>query len=109
MASEKPAVPALRYTNPNERGVDFIKFDGIEAVGNEKILLIDAKTKLAIWSPSTQREVLSTMGRVRSALEQNPGFKVVYEFPNEKVAAEARFFIRQNGMDDVISVRTRNQ
>ncbi|HDS1675611.1 TPA: hemagglutinin repeat-containing protein [Stenotrophomonas maltophilia] len=109
VASEKPAVPALRYTNPNERGVDFIKFDGIEAVGNEKILLIDAKTKLAIWSPSTQREVLSTMGRVRSALEQNPGFKVVYEFPNEKVAAEARFFIRQNGMDDVISVRTRNQ
>ncbi|WP_235399585.1 hemagglutinin repeat-containing protein [Pseudomonas ogarae] len=109
LATGKGAVPALRYTNPNEKGVNFVKFDGIEkAADGSSVMLIDAKTKLAIWSPSTQKSVMDTLQRVKSAVEQNPGFKVVYEFPNQKVEAQARAFIRSSGFDNIVSTRTRN-
>lgn len=108
LATGKGGVPALRYTNPNENGVNFIKFDGIEtAVDGSSVMLIDAKTKLAIWSPSTQKSVLDTLQRVKSAVDQNPGYKVVYEFPNQKVEAQAKAFIRSNGFDSIVSTRTR--
>lgn len=57
-------------------------------------MLIDEKTKLAIWRPSTQKSVLDTLQRVKSAVDQNPGYKVAYEFPNQKVEAQAKAFIR---------------
>lgn len=108
LATGKGGVPALRYTNPNEKGVNFVKFDGVEtAVDGSSVMLIDAKTKLAIWSPSTQKSVLDTLQRVKSAVDQNPGFKVVYEFPNQKVEAQAKAFIRSNGFDSIVSTRTR--
>ncbi|WP_455928551.1 hemagglutinin repeat-containing protein [Pseudomonas fluorescens] len=108
LATGKGGVPALRYTNPNEKGVNFVKFDGIEtAVDGSSVMLIDAKTKLAIWSPSTQKSVLDTLQRVKSAVDQNPGYKVVYEFPNQKVEAQAKAFIRSNGFDSIVSTRTR--
>ncbi len=72
-------------------------------------LIIDAKTKLAVWSEESQRKVFTTMKRVKSALRQNPGFKAVYEFPNQKVADEAEFFIRDEKFDDVIQVRVREK
>ncbi|RST54048.1 filamentous hemagglutinin N-terminal domain-containing protein [Variovorax sp. DXTD-1] len=107
LSLQKPAVPALRYDNPNN-GLSFIKFDGIETGANgNSILLIDAKTKLAIWSSSTQTSVMSTLERVRAAVTQNPGYSVVYEFPNPTVAAQARQFINQQGYSDVVSVRVR--
>ncbi|WP_205408505.1 hypothetical protein [Xanthomonas arboricola] len=108
--SGKLGVPALRYTNPNENGVNFVKFDGVEkgADGNS-VLLIDAKTKLAIWNGSTQKSVNDTLLRVKSAVQQNPGYKVVYEFPNAKVEAEARKFIRDSGYDSFVSTRVRSQ
>ena len=108
LATGKGGVPALRYTNPNEKGVNFVKFDGIEtAVDGSTVMLIDAKTKLAIWSPSTQKSVLDTLQRVKSAVDQNPGYKVLYEFPNQKVEAQAKAFIRSNGFDNIVSTRTR--
>lgn len=101
-------MPALRYTNPNDKGVNFVKFDGIEAtVDGSSIMLIDAKTKLAIWSPSTQKSVMDTLQRVKAAVDQNPGYKVVYEFPNQKVEAQAKAFIRSNSFDKIVSTRTR--
>ena len=109
LATGKGAVPALRYTNSNEKGVNFVKFDGIEPQADgSSSMLIDAKTKLAIWSPATQKSVLETLGRVKSAIQQNPGYKVVYEFPNEKVAFQAREFIKVNGFDDIVTTRVRN-
>jgi len=108
LASGKLGVPALRYVNPNEKGVNFIKFDGVEkGVDGSHILLIDAKTKLAIWGAETQKAVMDTLRRVKSALDQNPGYKVVYEFPNKKIEAQAKAFIRANGFGDVVSTRTR--
>ncbi|MDT3723276.1 hypothetical protein, partial [Pseudomonas oryzihabitans] len=68
----------MRYDNPNSNGINFIKFDGVEAgADGSSLLLIDAKTKLAIWSSSTQSSVLETLNRVRAALQQNPEYKVV--------------------------------
>lgn len=108
LTTGKGGVPALRYTNPNDKGVNFVKFDGIEAtVDGSSVMLIDAKTKLAIWSPSTQKSVMDTLQRVKAAVEQNPGYKVVYEFPNQKVEAQAKAFIRYNGFDKIVSTRTR--
>jgi filamentous hemagglutinin len=110
LATQKQAVPALRFDNPNPNGVNYVKFDGIEkAVDGSNILLIDAKTKLAIWSPSTQSSVLDTLRRVDAALAQNPGFKVVYEFPNAKVAAEAQKFIQTTPYTNTVTIRVRNK
>lgn len=44
---------------------------------------------------------------MKSAVDQNPGYKVVYEFPNKKVEAQAKSFIRSNGFDSVVSTSTR--
>ncbi|WP_160165266.1 hypothetical protein [Xanthomonas phaseoli] len=108
--SGKLGVPALRYTNPNEKGLNFIKFDGIEkGSGGESILLIDAKRKLAIWNDSAQNSVIDTLQRVKSAVQQNPGYKVVYEFPNAQVEMEARAFIKERGYNDIVSTRVRGQ
>lgn len=108
VASQKPGVPALRYDNPNANGVNYIKFDGVEkAVDGTNVLLIDAKTKLAIWSPATQKEVMRTLERIESALKQNPGYKVVYEFPNAGVEAAANRFIARQGMSDLVATRVR--
>lgn len=35
-----PAVPALRYTNPNPRGRDFLKFDGVELGADGSTVLL---------------------------------------------------------------------
>jgi len=91
-------------------GVSFIKFDGIEkAADGSTILLIDAKTKLAIWSPSTQQSVENTLRRVEAALIQNPGYKVVYEFPNAKMMVQAWEFIKKSPYANVVTVRTRQK
>ena len=107
VASEKMVVPALRYTNYVTSGLNYIKFDGIEQTAQGTTLLIDAKTKLAIWSDATQASVASTLSRVDKALRDNPGFTVVYEFPNAKVAQQATEFINARGFGDVVKVRVR--
>lgn len=107
VASEKMVVPALRYTNDVTSGLNYIKFDGIEQTAHGANLLIDAKTKLAIWSDATQASVASTLSRVDKALRDNPGFTVVYEFPNTKVAQQAADFINARGFGDVVKVRVR--
>ncbi|WP_233239092.1 hypothetical protein [Bordetella sp. LUAb4] len=101
-------MPALRYNNSNAKGVNFVKFDGIELDTDGKtVLLLDAKTKLAIWSKSTQRSLMKSLERVGTALKQNPGYKVVYEFPNVKAEAQARLFILDNQLDHIVSTRVR--
>lgn len=73
------------------------------------MLLIDAKTKLAIWSDSTRQSVNDTLSRVDAALKQNPGYKVVYEFPNQKVAQQAQQFIERSRYANTVTVRVRGQ
>lgn len=108
--TQKFASAALRYQNPNNRGNNFIKFDvaGLAEDG-KTIELVDTKTKLAIWSAGAQGTTSATLKRVQSALDQNPGYRVVYEFPNERAAKEAREYIRANGFAKYVAVRVKKQ
>jgi filamentous hemagglutinin len=108
--SKKSAVPAFRYDNPNPKTPNCIKLEGFEAqvAADGSVTLIDAKTKLAIFHRGAQGSVLKTLERLRWALAQNPGYKVVYEFPTESSAEAAEEFIRANRFDGIVSVRLRS-
>ena len=89
VASKQRAVPALRFDHWNPRGNNFVKFDGVEADG---ITLIDRKTAL-----TTHVKQLQSLQRVSTALKQNSGYQVVYEFPSQKAADRAMdILIEQN-------------
>jgi filamentous hemagglutinin len=106
--TEKFSSPALRYRNSNAKGFNFIKFDAA-TVSDAGVALIvkDAKTKLAIFSKGSTNSVKGTLKRVKEALEQNPGFKVIYEFPTEKEASIARSFLAHQGYADHIEAIAR--
>lgn len=63
--------------------------------------------KLATWTESTQASVTATLGRVQRALSQNPGYQVVYEFPNLDAAIAARKLIEASEFANVVTVRVR--
>ncbi|MCZ4371320.1 hemagglutinin repeat-containing protein [Vibrio diazotrophicus] len=89
VSSERKAVPAIRFDNPNPKGNNFVKFDGIEDDGTT---LIDRKTALTTFDKQLQ-----SIQRVSYALKQNPRFKGVFEFPNQKAADKAMdILIREN-------------
>jgi hypothetical protein len=100
-ASQRRAVPALRYDNPNPRGDNFVKFDGIE--GNT---LIDSKTRILTFESRGRRVVpqVDDIIRVSEAARQNPQFKVVYEFPSLEAQREARQILLDLG---ITNIRTR--
>ncbi len=81
-------IPALRYDNSNPRGMNFIKFDGIEVI-DDQTYLIDAKRNVSYWNESAMKNFGKTLRRINTAKEQNPEIKIVYEFPDEK--AKNRF------------------
>ena len=106
-AGKKNVVPVLRYDNPNTRGMNFIKFDGIE-VENGVTYLIDAKTDVPYWSKSGMEKIKGTLGRISEAKKQNPGIKVIYEFPNETAAGHLRSWIDKNNFyDGIVEIRVR--
>ncbi|MGF2040641.1 MAG: hypothetical protein RMZ43_036030 [Nostoc sp. CmiVER01] len=108
IATRKGVVPALRYDNGNPKGRNYIRFDGIEkGADGSSTLLIDAKKQLPLWSEGAKRDLLDSLDRVKTAVEQNPGYKVMYEFPNEKAAQAAKEFLTVNKLDKVVSVRVR--
>lgn len=72
----------LRYDNPNSRGMNFIKFDGIE-VRDGTTYLIDAKRNVPHWNKSAMKNLEKTFRRINEAKLQNPEIKVIYEFPKE--------------------------
>lgn len=88
--SQRKAVPAIRFDNPNPNGDNFVKFDGVEDV--DGITLIDLKTALTSFDKQIQ-----SVQRVSNALKQNPGIKAVFEFPSQKAADRAtNILIEQN-------------
>ena len=110
IATGKQIVPALRYNNPNPRGMDFVKFDGYEVLPNgQTMLLIDAKMRLPLWSEGGRAKIVDTLQRVQAALNQNPGFRVVYEFPDEASKLEAIDFINKAGFSKDIQIRVREK
>lgn len=83
--SRRFAAPVLRFDpRDNKARNNFVKFDAIE--GADK--LIDRKTNMPPhWQ--SMKEKIQAMCRTAQALEQNPGFKAVYEFPDEKAMNKA--------------------
>ncbi|WP_338979799.1 pre-toxin TG domain-containing protein [Fusobacterium nucleatum] len=106
-AGKKNVVPALRYDNPNTRGMNFIKFDGIE-VENGVTYLIDAKTDVPYWSKSGMEKIKGTLGRISEAKKQNPGIRVIYKFPNETAAGYFRDWLKTNrNFNNIVEIRVR--
>ena len=88
-------IPALRYDNPNSRGMNFIKFDGIE-VRDGTTYLIDAKRNVPHWNKSAMKNLEKTFRRINEAKNQNPEIKVIYEFPNEKAKIKFTDWLDKN-------------
>ena len=106
-AGKKNIVPVLRYDNPNTGGMNFIKFDGIE-VENGVTCLIDSKTNIPYWNKGGMETVKGTLKRISEAKKQNPGIRVIYEFPNETAAGHLRSWIDKNNFyDGIVEIRVR--
>jgi hypothetical protein len=105
--TEKYSVPAMRYDNPNPKGVPHVKLDTATVSGDKlKLVLNDAKRKLGIFSPAARENTLSTLRRVQDAMQQNPEFQVQYEFPDEEAAAAAKKFLKKNKIENIqVTVR----
>ena len=86
--------------------MNFIKFDGIE-VENGVTYLIDAKTDVPYWSKVGMEKIKGILGRISEAKKQNPGIRVIYEFPNETAAGHLRSWINDNGYDGIVEIRVR--
>jgi len=95
----KNVIPALRYDNPNSRGMNFIKFDGIE-VRDGTTYLIDAKRNV---------NLTKTFDRINEAKNQNPEIKVIYEFPGEKAKGHFDKWLENNKFyeDTIDEIRIR--
>ena len=91
----KNIIPALRYDNPNPRGMNFIKFDGIE-VRNGTTYLIDTKRNVPYWNKSAMKNLEKTFRRINEAKNQNPEIKVIYEFPNEEAKIKFTDWLDKN-------------
>lgn len=108
--SGKFADPALRFDNANPRGLNYIRFDSaFVADDGSYTMLVDSKTKLAIWSKKTQRKTIGTLERAKQAIQQNPNHKLMYEFDTEEAAEEARIFIRDNKYSAYVQVGVRKK
>ena len=91
----KNVIPALRYDNTNPRGMNFIKFDGIE-VRDGTTYLIDAKRNVPHWNKSAMKNLGKTFRRINEAKNQNPEIKVIYEFPKEEVKIKFTDWLDKN-------------
>ncbi len=106
-AGKKNVVPVLRYDNSNTRGMNFIKFDGIE-VENGVTCLIDSKTNIPYWNKGGMKTVRKTLERISEAKKQNPGIRVIYEFPNETAAGHLRDWIKNNPkFNGIVEIKVR--
>ena len=104
----KNVIPALRYDNPNSRGMNFIKFDGIE-VRDGTTYLIDAKRNVPHWNKSAMKNLTKTFDRINEAKNQNPEIKVIYEFPGEKAKGHFDKWLENNKFyeDTIDEIRIR--
>jgi hypothetical protein len=97
-------VPALRFDPPASaaggRRNRFIRFDGVDP--SDARLLIDRKLSLVRFQ-TRSGPMIPQAGRIREvllALDQNPGFRVAFEFPTAAAARNARSILREIGVAD---------
>ena len=92
---------------PN-RGMNFIKFDGIE-VRNGTTYLIDTKRNVPYWNKSAMKNLEKTFRRINEAKNQNPEIKIIYEFPDEEAKGHFDKWLENNkfykGTIDEIRIR----
>ena len=101
-SGHKNIIPALRYDNSNPRGMNFIKFDGIE-VRNGTTYLIDTKRNVPYWNKSAMKNLTKTFDRINEAKNQNPEIKVIYEFPKEEAKTKFTDWLdRNSGYQNII-------
>jgi hypothetical protein len=57
----------------------------------------------------SSQKVRENLERAREALKQNPGFEIIYEFPDEGSRRIAQDFIRENRYDKIVKTRVRGE
>ena len=62
-----------------------------------------------MWSESGRTKIVETLQRVQAALNQNPGFRVMYEFPDEVSRQEAIRYFQQVNLSNIVETRVRGQ
>ena len=91
--TQKRAVPALRFDNPKPRGHNFVKFDGLDVDTNT---IIDRKVSI-----TTFPKQLESLKRASAALDTNPKFSGVFEFPTQKAADKAREILQSLNISNI--------
>lgn len=91
IATRTPEVPALRFDNPNPRGVNRVRFDGLE-----ENVLIDRK-----WSVTSKSKQERDLLRMGEALRQNPEYTGRIEVPTQSEANRARRILDKLGIDRI--------
>ena len=62
-----------------------------------------------MWSEGGRIKIIDTLQIVRSALNQNPGFRVMYEFPDEVSRQEAIRYFQQVNLSNIVETRVRGK
>lgn len=91
VATGKRIAPGLLFDNPNPRGRNLVRFDGID--GTE---LIDRKLNV-----TTKSKQLYDLQRMSEALRQNPGVTGVIEVPDTAAFRAAALALDKAGVSNI--------
>jgi len=70
--------------------------------------LIDAKTNIPFWKEKAMKTIEGTLNRIRIAKSQNPGIRVIYEFPKKEAAEKMNNWLNNNpSFIGIVEVRVR--
>lgn len=107
--TQKTLSPSLLYRNSNEKGLHVAKFDGYQPPEESLLLLmIDAKRRYPFFfNAGARRDTTRTILRWLEALEQNPGYGIVIEFPNSVEMLLAQVALKEFRTSNRIFARVR--
>ena len=91
IAAKRKVVPGLRFDNPNPRGRNVVRFDGIDGT-----TLIDRKLNV-----TTKSKQINDLKRMSEALRQNPEYTAVLEVPNAAVRKAAIRALDKAGVTNI--------
>jgi hypothetical protein len=107
VASGRRIVPALQFTPPKSSQNPYVRLDGLEP--DTSNVLIDRKLSIVRF-PTRSGPMIPDATRIREvseALRQNPGHRIIYEFPTSESARNARRILREIGVSN-IEIRVAN-
>lgn len=97
VATRRRIVPGLQFDNPNPRGRNVVRFDGVDGTN-----IIDRKLNV-----TTKSKQLGDLQRMSEALRQNPNFNGIIEVPNDSARRAAIRALNKAGVSN-INVRVAN-